>query len=107
MKTMIWQSDSLKTLKGFPEQVKHDFGVELMRIQSGLDPIDWKPMPSIGKGVREVRVQYRNQYRLVYVAKFEEAIYVLSAFIKKTQRTPRAEVDKAKERLREVIRSRK
>ena len=107
MKTVIWQSDSLKALQSFPAKVRHDVGVELMRIQSGLDPIDWKPMPSIGQGVREIRVQYRGQYRVFYIAKFDEAIYVRSAFINKTQRTPKSEIDLAKQRLREVKRSRK
>ena len=107
MEKAIWHGDSLKTIQGYAEQVQHDFGVELMRVQSDMDPVDWKPMTSVGKGVREIRVRYRGQYRLFYVAKFDEAIYVLSAFIKKTRTTPKAEIDKAKERLREVIRDRK
>ena len=107
MKTVIWQSDSLKTLQSFPVQVKHDVGVELMRVQQGEDPIDWKPMPSVGHGVREIRVQFRGQYRVFYIANFDEAVYVLSAYIKKTQRTPKTEIDIAKQRLREVIRSRR
>ncbi|MCZ6658479.1 MAG: type II toxin-antitoxin system RelE/ParE family toxin [Gammaproteobacteria bacterium] len=107
MKTVIWQSDSLKTLKSFPSQVKYAVGVELMRVQSGLTPMDSKPMQSIGPGVREIRVQYRNQYRVLYIASFDEAVYVLGAFIKKTQRTPKTEIDLAKQRLREVKRSRK
>ena len=74
VKTVIWQRDSLKALQSFPAKVKHDVGVELMRVQSGLNPIDWKPMPSIGQGVREIRVQYRGQYRVFYIAKFDEAI---------------------------------
>lgn len=106
MKTVVWQSDSLKTLQRFPAQVKHDIGVELMRVQDGLNPLDWKPMASVGTGVREIRVQYRGQYRVFYIATFEEAVYVLSAFHKKTQRTPKAEIDLAKKRLREVKRSR-
>ena len=103
---MIWQSDSLKIIRSFPEQVRYDVGVELMRIQSGMNPIDWKPVRSVGQGVREIRVQYRGQYRVFYTAKFAESIYVLSAFIKKTQRTPKAEIQLAKRRFREVIRSR-
>lgn len=106
MKTVIWQSDSLKKIRSFPEQVKHDLGVELMRVQSGLAPLDSKPMQTIGRGVREIRVQYRGQYRVFYIASFDEAVYVLSAYIKKTQRAPKTEIDLAKQRLREVIRSR-
>jgi phage-related protein len=106
MKTLVWQRDSLNILKGFARQVQHDFGVELMRVQSGLDPVDWKPMTSVGKGAREIRVQYRGQYRVIYIAKFEEAVYVLSAFQKKTQRTPKSEIELARNRLQEVIQSR-
>ena len=106
MKTVIWQSDSLKTLQNFPVQVKYGVGVELMRVQQGEDPVDWKPMQSVGQGVREIRVRYRGEYRVFYIATFDKAIYVLSAFIKKTRRTPKKEIDLARQRLREVIRSR-
>ncbi len=68
-----------------------------MRVQSGLNPVDWKPMPVIGQGVREIGVRYRSQYRVFYIAEFSDAIYVLSAFIKKTQRTPKAEIDLARQ----------
>ena len=107
MKDVIWQNDSLNELKKLPDQVLADMGTELMRVQYGENPIDWKPMTSIGKGVKEIRVHYRGEYRMMYVANFEEAVYVLSVFHKKTQRTPKAEIDKAKGRLREVIRSRR
>jgi phage-related protein len=107
VKKVVWQSDSLKTLQGFPDPVKYDFGVELMRVQSGQDPIDWKPMRSVGPGVKEIRVQYRGQYRLLYVASLGDVIYVLNVFIKKTQRTPKSEIDKARARLRDIQQSRK
>ena len=54
MRKVVWQSDTLKTLQGFPDPVKYDFGVELMRVQFGQDPIDWKPMRSVGPGVKEM-----------------------------------------------------
>jgi len=107
VKKVVWQGGSLKTLQGFPNQVKYDFGVELMRVQSGQDPIDWKPMTSVGSGVKEIRVQYRGQYRLFYIASFDDAVYVLNVFIKKTQRTPKSEIDKARARLRGIQQSRK
>jgi phage-related protein len=63
------------TLQGFPDPVKYDFGVELMRVQSGQDPIDWKPMSSVGSGVKEIQVQYRGQFRLLYVASLGDVIF--------------------------------
>jgi phage-related protein len=104
---MVWQGDSLKTHQGFPDPVKYDFGVELMRVQSGQDPIDWKPMRSVSPGVKDIRVQYRGQYRLLYVASLGDAVYVLNVFIKKTQRTPKSEIDKARARLRDIQQSRR
>lgn len=93
-------------LQGFPKQVRIDLGTELRRVQAGLDPTDWKPMPSIGAGVREIRVSYRGQWRLIYIAKLDEAIYVLHAFQKKTRRTPKADIDMARRRLHAILRSR-
>ena len=96
-----------KILQGFPAQVRADIGTELLRVQYGLDPVNWKPMPSIGKGVREIRVSYRGQWRLVYIAKFEEAVYVLHAFQKKTRKTKSEDIELAKQRLSEVLKERK
>jgi phage-related protein len=68
---------------------------------------DWKPMPTVGIGVREIRVHARGEYRVIYVAKFPESIYVLHAFQKKTQRTPQREIDIARARFRALIEQRK
>lgn len=65
-------------------------------------PTDWKPMPTIGAGVAEIRIRGRVEHRLIYVAKFEEAVYVLHAFGKKSQRTSVADLDLARARLKEV-----
>lgn len=96
-----------RILQEFPRQVRIDLGAELRRVQEGLEPNNWKPMPTIGRGVREIRVSYRGQWRLIYVAKFEEAIYVLHAFQKKTQQTPKADIDTAKQRLGEIVKKRR
>ncbi len=64
-----------------------------MRVQFGLDPTNWKPMKTVGAGVREIRIHYRGKYRVIYVANRNEAIYVLHAFQKKTQRTPKHDID--------------
>ncbi len=73
------------------------------RVQRSLEPTDWKPITSIGQGVREIRIQEQGQYRIIYVAKFEDAVYVLHAFRKKTQKTSGPDIDAGKRALGEVI----
>jgi phage-related protein len=68
-----------------------------------LEPSDWKPMSSVGVGVQEIRVRTGPEHRVFYIAKFEEGIYVLHAFEKKTRKTPKADLDLAKSRLRELL----
>ena len=78
-------------------------GHPLDRVQRGLDPTDWKPMKSVGQGVREIRIQHKGQYRVIYVASFEKRIYVLHVFQKKTQKTGKQDLDTAKRALKEVL----
>ena len=75
-------------------------------VQHGLAPFDWKPMPVIGAGVQEIRINKGGAYRVIYIAKYEEAVYVLHAFNKKTQRTSKRDLELAKRRLRDVQRMR-
>jgi phage-related protein len=75
-------------------------------VQQGLVPDDWKPMPSVGAGVAEIRVHTTLEHRIVYVAKFEEAIYVLHAFAKRTRQTRSADIELARTRLAAVLRMR-
>lgn len=82
-------------------------GRQLARVQDGLEPEDWKPMPSIGIGVREIRVRENGAYRLIYVAKFSEAIYVLHAFEKKSRKTAKLDVELARTRFRALVNERK
>jgi phage-related protein len=93
---------TLKIMRGFPKQARIDLGMELRRVQEGLNPAGWKPMSSIGKGVREIRVKYRGEYRLIYTATLGDTVYVLHAFRKKTKRTTKADVEIAKARLKEA-----
>lgn len=75
----------------FPGEVRREAGYQLARVQAGKDPADWKPMPSVGLGVNEIRVREDSgAFRVIYVARFAEAIYVLHAFQKKAQKTPEA-----------------
>ena len=78
-------------------------GAGTARVQKGRDPVDWKPMPSVGRGVREIRVSDRpGEFRVLYVARMEDAIYVLHAFHKKTQKTARRDLDLAATRYRQI-----
>ena len=103
---MLWAGSALADLRRFPENARRRAGYQLRRLQEGLEPGDWKPMPLLGAGVREIRIRTGREHRILYVTRFEEAIYVLHAFEKKTQRTARADLDLAKRRLSEVLRYR-
>jgi phage-related protein len=85
--------------------MRQDIGFQLERVQSGLDPNDWKPMKGLGAGVREIRIRDEaGAFRLVYIATFAEAVYVLHAFQKKTPRTSPRDIWLAKSRLSELKR---
>jgi phage-related protein len=101
-----WLGSSLEDLRAFPEDARRDAGYQLGRVQQGLLPIDWKPMTTVGPGVIEIRVHTRVEHRVFYVAKFEEAVYVLHAFEKRTRQTPQPEIALAQKRLADLIRRR-
>jgi len=103
MKGIEFLGTSLKIVREFPALAKREAGYQLDRIQHGLDPTDWKPMKSVGQGVREIRIQHEGQYRVIYMASFEENVCVLHAFQKKAQKTSRRDLDAAKRALKEVL----
>lgn len=108
MKPVTFLGDSLQALREFPDAVMHDAGYQLEKVQRGEQPDDFKPMPVIGRGVEEIRVwDDRGTYRVIYTARLSDAVYVLHAFQKKSQSTLRREIDKAKQRYNDLIRSRK
>jgi len=96
-----------QAVKDFPQLARQRAGRQLARVQDGLEPEDWKPMPSIGIGVSEIRVREGRAFRLIYVAKFSEAIYVLHAFEKKARKTPKSDIDLARTRFRTLVNERK
>ena len=104
MKGIEFLGASLKTVREFPALAKKEAGYQLDRVQRGLDPTDWKPMKSVGHGVREIRIQHEGQYRVIYVASYEEKVYVLHAFQKKTQKTGKQDLDAARRAFREIER---
>jgi len=71
--------------------------------ERGLEPSDWKPMPSIGMGVNEIRISEGGSFRVIYVAKFADAVHVLHCFQKKTRRTSRDDITLAKSRYKELL----
>lgn len=108
MKTLRFLGDSLKCLRQFPEDARHDAGYQPDKVQRGEQPADFKPMPSIGKGVEELRVwDDSGTYRVVYAARLADALYVLHAFQKKTQTTSKRDVELAKKRYTELTKGAK
>src|SRR5574341_192591 len=105
-KPVIWLGDSREAIRGFPDDTRQTAGFQLWRVQRGLEPNDWKPMPSVGLGVQEIRIHTGTEYRVLYIARFAEAVYVLHAFEKRTRRTPKDDLDLARERLRSMINQR-
>lgn len=106
VKPIAFQATSLDDLRTFPAEARREAGHQLDRVQRGLEPDDWKPMPSVGPGVREVRVRDEaGAFRVIYTAARAEAVYVLHAFQKKTQATAKRDLDLARARLRELTRS--
>jgi phage-related protein len=103
MKNVKFLGDSLECLREFPEDVRQDAGYELDKVQRGEQPSDFKPMPSIGKGVEEIRIwDESGTYRIIYTARIAEAVYVLHVFQKKTQATSKRDIDTAKARFKQL-----
>lgn len=90
-------------LSAFPKPAKVRAGHELFMVQVGRNPDDWKPMSSVGSGACEIRVRDESgAFRVIYVATFESAVYVLHAFQKKSRKTARHDIDLAKKRYRDA-----
>lgn len=106
-KPILWLGTARADLRGFPSDVRRALGIDLRRVQSGDLPRDWKPMASVGAGVVEIRVRVDGAYRLMYVAKFAEGIYVLHVFQKKTRKTSGLDIDLAQARFAALLRTRK
>lgn len=103
MKPVRFLGNSLQCLRDFPEDARNDAGYQLDNVQRGGQPDDFKPMPAVGKGVEEIRVMDESgAYRVIYLARRAEAVYVLHAFQKKTQATPKRDIDTARKRFAQL-----
>jgi phage-related protein len=103
---IFWAGSAREDLRSFPESARRRAGQELNLLQHGIEPTDFKPMPALGAGVYELRIRSAGAFRVFYVAKFVEGLYVLHAFQKKTQKTGRLDVAIGAKRYREILRNR-
>jgi len=107
MKPIVFCGDSRETLRSFPESARRRAGHQLEMVQLGRDPDDWKPMNAIGTGVREIRIRdERGIFRVLYVTKFRDMVYVLHCFQKKTQKTSSGDIEIAVRRFKELQKER-
>lgn len=101
MKLIQWLGSSKADVRAFPEDARIDAGWQLELLQRDVDPDDWKPMPVIGPGVREIRIREASgAFRIVYLATLEDRVLVLHAFQKKTQATSKKDIELAIQRLK-------
>ncbi len=107
-KEIRWIGSAYDDLLAFPPEPRREAGFQLGKVQAGLEPADWKPFNDVGAGTKEIRIKDPSDvYRVMYVAKFEEAIYVLHCFQKKTQTTSKQDKAIAEARYRAVVNARK
>ena len=99
-----FQGNHLDDLRAFPIGARREVGHQLDQVQSGQEPDDWKPMNTVGQGVKEIRIRdAAGAFRVIYLAKFVDAVYVLHCFQKKTEKTSKADVDLAAKRYRDLL----
>lgn len=108
MKDIYFCGGALDDLRFFPETARREAGFQLDKVQRGLNPDDWKPMSSIGVGVREIRIREDNgAFRVMYVTKFKDSICELHCFQKKTQKTSSSDINLALKRYKELAKEHK
>src|SRR5262245_16446835 len=106
-KPLRWLGTTLADLRAFPAAARQVAGFQLWRVQLGLVPDDWRPMPGVGATVQEIRIHTGQEHRVIYTARYSESVYVLHAFQKQSRKTPRKDVEKARQRLELMLRQRR
>ena len=105
MRPVEFLGDALDALRAFPRPARREAGFQIDKVQRGLDPDNWKPMKSIGAGVREIRVREESgAFRVIYYARLSDAVYVLHCFQKKARKTSRPDFKLAQARYRNLMR---
>lgn len=107
IKPVVWLGDSQERVRAFPVVARQRMGLELWEVQQGNTPTDSKPMGRVGAGVWELRVRAGGAYRLLYIATFAEAVYVLHGFEKRSRKTAHPDVALARARFRSLTQERK
>jgi phage-related protein len=103
-KPVEFRGSALDDLRAFPQVARREAGYQLDQVQRGREPDDWKPMNTVGRGVQEIRIRdAAGAFRVLYVAKFDDAVYVLHRFQKKTQKTSKADLNLAGQRYRDLL----
>jgi phage-related protein len=102
VKLLRFVGSSLDDLRNFPDEARRAAGFELRAIQNGLEPHDWKTMPSIGPGVKEIRIHVLGEWRVIYISKLSSAVYVLHAFHKKGRKTNINDIELTRTRLKQI-----
>ena len=106
IKSAEFLGDAIEVLRAFPDKARQDAGFQLDKVQRGEEPDDSKPMPSIGAGVKEIRIRDEaGAFRVVYLARLADAVYVLHCFQKKTQETSQKDIKLARKRYKELMRT--
>ena len=104
MKPISFRGNSLDDLRQFPLNARREVGYQIDRVQNGLEPTDWKPMNSVGQGVKEIRIRDADgAFRVIYLAKLADAVHVLHCFQKKTEKTTEADIELARKRFRALM----
>ena len=106
-KRLLWLGSSRRDIRAFPSDARRIAGFQLLRVQQGLEPNDWKPMASVGSGVQEIRIHTDTEHRVCFVARFSEGVYVLHAFEKRTRKTSAGDIALARTRYRELLEHRR
>ncbi|MBF0241760.1 MAG: type II toxin-antitoxin system RelE/ParE family toxin [Desulfamplus sp.] len=102
IKPLKFVGSSLDDLRNFPDEARRSAGFELRAIQNGLEPSDWKPMQIIGQGAKEIRIHVLGEWRVIYVAKFQDAVYVLHSFKKTSRKTSKQDIELAHQRYKQI-----
>ena len=102
MKPLRFVGSSLDDLRDFPAEARRQAGFELYAVQRALEPTDWKAMNAVGSGTREIRIHVLGEWRVLYVAKFDDAVFVLHAFQKKSRKTRREDIELARQRYQQI-----
>ena len=105
MKPVTFLGDSLEEIRAFPQGARREAGFQIEKVQRGMEPDNWKPVKTVGAGAREIRIRDEaGAFRVIYVASLSDAVYVLHAFQKKTEKTAKGAIELARKRFNDLMR---